>query len=327
MQASIAICIGRLPKRNCLIMRLGLILLLFFCSSCLRVDRPLDKNKRPIQTFLFKKHLSVRNTGLKFAYSLSKHKPIRQAFADSNWALIFSDEFDSLDLKKWRPGQPWGEVHPDNLHQYYDAAEVKTKGGYLYLGGAYKPKTFKVKDSLVNVPYAIGLINSDISFKQKYGYFEIRSKNPIGAATWPAFWLTGANRWPPEIDIFEMYGQKTGKTVHAQYSTVHWGESGSKSRGYLCRKIKLPKNTDSSFHVYGCLWTPNSIKLYTDGKCVSYLRVNAKLRKWLDDEMVVIINNCFEAKYLKYLPENFQSNEFVVDWIRVYTTKKTSTLK
>ena len=57
------------------------------------------------------------------------------------------------------------------------------------------------------------------------------------------------------------------------------------------------------------------------------MRVNAQLRKWLDDEMVVIINNCFEAKYLNYLPENFQRNEFVVDWIRVYTTKKTSTLK
>jgi hypothetical protein len=52
------------------------------------------------------------------------------------------------------------------------------------------------------------------------------------------------------------------------------------------------------------------------------MRVNAKLRKWLDDEMVVIINNCFEAKYLKYLPEGFQRNEFVVDWVKVYTSKR-----
>jgi hypothetical protein len=42
----------------------------------------------------------------------------------------------------------------------------------------------------------------------------------------------------------------------------------------------------------------------------------------MDDEMVIIINNGFEAKYLKYLPENFKGNAFVVDWVRAY--KKSS---
>ena len=112
-------------------MRLGLLLILVFFSACYRVERPVDKNKRPIQTFLIKKNLSVRNAGLKFSYSLRKYKPLKKQFADSNWVLTFSDDFDTLDLKKWRPGQPWGDVHPDNLHQYYDAGEVKTKNGYF----------------------------------------------------------------------------------------------------------------------------------------------------------------------------------------------------
>jgi Beta-glucanase/Beta-glucan synthetase len=50
-------------------------------------------------------------------------------------------------------------------------------------------------------------------FKQQYGYFEIRSKMPNSTGTWPAFWLTGTQSWPPEIDIYEWYGGKTKKVL------------------------------------------------------------------------------------------------------------------
>lgn len=281
----------------------------------------LNENKRPIKTYFFKNSLSVRNAVLQTGYSMNKSEikttdtlPFR-----SGWTLTFFDNFDSLDTKKWRKGQAWGEYHPDYLHQYYSPFEIQTKGGYLYLGGAYSPKTYVKNDTTsYTIPYAVGIINSDISFSQKYGYFEIRSKNPAGAATWPAFWLTGAHRWPPEIDIFEMYGKKGAGAIHNQYATIHWGKAGKKSRGYLTKKINLPNNTDTVFHVYGCEWSDKFIKFYTDGKLVRYIRVNKRLRKWLNDEMVVIINNSFDHRYLQYLPADFKRNEFVVDWVRVY---------
>jgi beta-glucanase (GH16 family) len=282
-----------------------------------------EQDKKVIKTFYFKKYFSLKNAGIKSAYAFTRNKSRDVNFMknDSNWILSFEDDFDSLNLLKWRPGQPWGEFHPDNPHQYYDAGEVKVKNGYLYLGGAYKPRKFKVKDSFITVPYAIGLVNSDISFSQKYGYFEIRSKNPSGPATWPAFWLTGVHRWPPEIDIFEMYGKKSGKTVHKQCYTIHYGKSNTRSRGYFSRKISLPGNTDTAFHIYACLWTPGFIKFYTDGHLSGYVRINKNLKKWLDDEMVVIINNSFDAPYLNYLPAGFSRNEFVVDYIRVFRRK------
>ncbi len=300
-----------------LILYLILILVLFGCKGHQTTVKP---GQKPIKTLFLKKKMSLRNGLIRFKYMLNKKPGNKEPFKKDSgqWVLTFSDEFDSLDLKKWRPNQPWGEVHPANPHQYYDAEEVKVKNGYLYLGGTYKPKKIKVKDSIIEVPYAIGLVNSDISFKQKYGYFEIRSRNPSGAATWPAFWLTGATRWPPEIDIFEMYGRKSGKSIHNQYYSIHWGKTESRSRGYLTGKINLPNNTDSVFHVYGCEWTPYFIKFFTDGKLTGSIRVNNRLRQWLDDEMVIIINNCFDAKYLKYLPKDFKSNVFIVDWIRVW---------
>lgn len=256
-------------------------------------------------------------TGL-FNYDKKYVSPIHK----KNYQLTFHDNFDSINTDKWRLGQPWGYFHEGSLHQYHDVNNVVVKDGFLYLEAKYNPKAFDYKDSNVTIPYSIGLINSDISFKQKYGYFEIRCKNPKGPATWPAFWLTGANRWPPEIDIFEMYGKSTGKRIHKQISSIHYGIRGHKSRGTLIRKIWLPKDTDTAFHVYACQWTSKSIKFYTDGILVRKQKINKRLRPFMDDEMVIVINNGFEAKYLKYLPKEFRGNAFVVDWVRVYKKDK-----
>lgn len=300
---------------------LSFFLLLPTFLFCQNLDS-LKPNKKPIKTIFFKKNLTVRNAFLATKYGLNKNFKTKDSIAFNNkWQLTFYDNFDSLDTKKWRLGQPWGEYHSKHMHQYYSSNEIKTENGNLILGGSYSPKTYVTADSTFTIPFAVGLINSDISFKQKYGFFEIRSKNPQGAATLPAFWLTGVHRWPPEIDIFEMYG-KTGKgKIHNQYATVHWGLNNTRSRGYLSKKINLPNNTDTIFHTYACEWNSKSIKFYTDGHLTRYFRVNKRMRKWLNDEMVVIINNCFEQQYLKYLPSNFKRNEFIIDWVRCYKLK------
>lgn len=286
-----------------------------------------NPNKNPVKAMFFQRYLHIGSilhslnyklkTGL-FNYDKKYVSPIHK----KNYQLTFHDNFDSINTDKWRLGQPWGYFHEGSLHQYHDVNNVVVKDGFLYLVGKYNPKTFDYKDSNVTIPYSIGLINSDISFKQKYGYFEIRCKNPKGPATWPAFWLTGANRWPPEIDIFEMYGKSTGKRIHKQISSIHYGIRGHKSRGTLIRKIWLPKDTDTAFHVYACQWTSKSIKFYTDGILVRKQKINKRLRPFMDEEMVMVINNGFEAKYLKYLPKEFRGNAFVVDWVRVYKKDK-----
>lgn len=283
-----------------------------------------DPKKITIPTYQIKKNLSLRNATLKLSYSLNKKKAAEPDTEDFNnqYTLVFEDNFDSLNTKKWRLGQAWGEFHPGYPHQYYAKEMISTKDGYLHLRGQYAPKTFRSGDSNIVIPLAVGLINSDISFKQKFGYFEIRSKNPSGPATWPAFWLTGANKWPPEIDIFEMYGKADGKNIHNQYATIHYGQTDTKSRGYLTRKIKLPDDTDSSFHVYACEWTSDYIRFYTDGRAVAHFRMNKRLQDWMNDEMVVIINNSFEPEFTG-MNQGIESlsNDFIIDYIRVYKRK------
>lgn len=305
----------------------GLSLALAIGMNLFRVDLtmpPKDTLKEKVvvlPTYFFKKNLSVKNAWLKTKYSFQKsvRTPVKFLEDTQRWVLTFEDDFDSINLKKWRLGQAWGEFHPEHPHQYYSQEMVCAEGGLLKLKGEYKPKAFNSGDSAITIPFAIGLINSDLSFQQKYGYFEIRSKNPKGAATWPAFWLTGAYKWPPEIDIFEMYGRNDGTHIHNQYATIHYGKSGTKSRGFLSKKINLPNDTDTSFHIYGCEWAPEYIRFYTDGHEVAYIRVGNRLRQWMDEPMVIVLNNAFDEKYIDNLnPVNEVKNEFVVDWIRVY---------
>lgn len=282
-----------------------------------------EKDSTKIRALAFRKYFSVANIGVKSAYYSSKifckNRLAKREKKLFTWGyhLVLEDNFDSLNHEIWRIGHPWGSFHPDNLNQYF-ADSVIFKNGFLYLANTYAPKVFSNVDTTVNIPYAIGVLHSGPGFAQQYGYFEMRCKMPIGAATWPSFWLTGKTRWPPEIDIFENYGKQNGKQIHKQTSTVHWGVQGEPSRAFISRKTKITAAKDTNYHVYACKWTDKSIQFYTDGKLTNYIKVGKRLRFWMDDEMVIIINNGLEAKFLPKDKSNYATNYLVVDWIKVY---------
>jgi len=67
-----------------------------------------------------------------------------------------------------------------------------------------------IKYPNLKINYHSGAIHSKhkILINDQYPDYEIKGefKAPISPGTWPAFWLTGANTWPPEIDILEFKG-------------------------------------------------------------------------------------------------------------------------
>jgi beta-glucanase (GH16 family) len=264
-------------------------------------------------------------TTAKIRYSLSRKYTdslvLPKSYSQSK--LVFHDAFDSFNSNTWGVGQPWGVYHPSFPHQYYGDSEVFVKNGYLYLLNQSRKKTFNsnTKDS-ITIPYGTGLINTFKSNSFQYGYFAIRCKNPQGAATWPAFWLTGRYHWPPEIDIFEMYGKKDGSTVHKQMITLHLGETENKSKRQFERGFKLPSNTDTSFHIYSCDWNDKRIRFYTDGVYVKSFRLTAWMKQYFQEPMYLIVNNALDHRYLEYLPKGKFSQAFVVDWVKVYQNPK-----
>jgi beta-glucanase (GH16 family) len=243
----------------------------------------------------------------------------------SRWAdsslILFEDEFQALDRRRWRIGMPWGRIHPGNPHQWYGDSAVRIADGMLYLDGMRAPLRMQVNGKDTIVPFQVGLITSDPGFSCQYGYFEIKARIPAAPAVWPAFWLTPVSGWPPEIDIFEMYGRKHGRNINRTSMSLHYGtiEGGTKSQ--QIRFLGLPENIHTQFYRYACLWEPDRIRFYFNGFLIGQIRLNPDLARYLQTDMYVVLNQSFHDKYLQYLPSNMPASSLVVDYIRVYGLK------
>ena len=272
-------------------------------------------------SLIFKNTFDFRNTFSRKKYNNATKNSDNLILPENckNYHRTFVDSFNNFDQTKWSAGQPWGRYHPSFPHQYYGDSQIFVKDGILHLLNERKPFTFnKNKNDSTTIPYGTGLINS---FNQKcfqYGYFAIRSKNPVGPGTWPAFWLTGKNNWPPEIDIFEMYGGPDGNSIHRQTMTIHVGKVETRTKRMILKAMTMPKNTDSVFHIYACHWEPKKITFYTDGVKIKTVRLNKWMRQFYKEPMYLIVNNALDHNYLKEISNAKMPQDFQVDWVQVY---------
>jgi beta-glucanase (GH16 family) len=108
--------------------------------------------------------------------------------------------------------------------------------------------------------YTSGVITTESSFSQLYGYFQITATLPAGAGYWPAFWLLPTNlSGTQEIDVMEEYG-----TDPTQYTaSVHSPSSGLSSTTIQTPDVTAGPNT------YGVYWTPQSISYYFNNQLVA----------------------------------------------------------
>jgi len=237
----------------------------------------------------------------------------------SAFALAFEDSFEQLNPSVWRIGQPWGRVHPGQMHEWYSDAAVQADSGLLRLRNFYSPDTLNVNGMDTLIPYQAGLLCSDVSFTTRYGYFEMRSKNPTGPAVWPAFWLAPVHGWPPEIDIMEMYGKRKGRSLHRLTNSLHYGSIEAGTKGQHVHGIRLPANTDRRFYTYACRWEPDVITFYLNGYAVHKTYLNKPLQAAFDTPMYMIINNSLQAAYLQDASVQPWETVMQVDYVRVFT--------
>lgn len=275
---------------------------------------------RGMAGIFFKRYFDFRNSGAERKYKKAEKDNERLSFPweEGNYSLVFEDNFDSLNTQVWGIGQPWGRFHGHHPHQYYGDTEVFVNDGLLHLQNRFAPQQFTYKDSQITIPYGTGLIHTYNSASFTYGYFAIRSKNPVGPATWPAFWLTGKYNWPPEIDIFEMYGKCSGEEINTQTMSLHFGKIEHDNKATLTKKVSLNETTDSAFHIYSCLWEPNKINFYTDGVLLKVIPLNSWMQQFYQEPMVVILNNAVDHNYLDCIDNSKMPVDFIVDWIKIY---------
>jgi beta-glucanase (GH16 family) len=133
----------------------------------------------------------------------------------------------------------------------------------------------------------------------QYGRIEARLKLPVGNGFWPAFWMLGSNidtvSWPQcgEQDIIEWVQSYTPTTTS---STTH-GPGYSGGNGIPAR-FTFPgqgRIDDASFHTYGVIWEPHSLRYYRDDPSQVFLTTTpADLpagSKWVFDQPFFLLLN------------------------------------
>jgi len=176
--------------------------------------------------------------------SISRTNRVGEVYAPGD--LIFSDEFNKLDMKKWSHevtlsgGGNWEfqvysnnrqnsfvrdgilHIHPSLTNDFYGENFVETQTLSL-LGGIptdqctnpsfYGCERAGAGGNIIN-PAMSARIRSVDSFSFTYGKVEVRAKLPAGDWLWPAIWMMPRNNayggWPAsgEIDIMESRGNR-----------------------------------------------------------------------------------------------------------------------
>jgi beta-glucanase (GH16 family) len=232
-----------------------------------------------------------------------KCRPIEAShpnFVTASAHRTFHDDFNEHPLSrgKWVPHYAGGAAYPEARYWGGEGSDFKRKTSWngeqqiyvdpRYAGSGTTPlglDPFKVSNGILSIvasrtppelkpvlfdnEYISGVLTTQGVFAQKYGYFEIRAKVPVGIGVWPAFWmLADDGGWPPEIDILEGRGQRPDTVA----MTTHWRspETGLvNSCGFDFTVASAP----AEFHDYGALWQPDRITYYIDRKPVADIKV------------------------------------------------------
>jgi beta-glucanase (GH16 family) len=231
----------------------------------------------------------------------------------------FHDDFDEHPLLKgtWASHYAGGAAWPAARYWGGDGSDFRRKTAYngeqqIYVDPRYGGREntplgldpFKVRDGILSIvatrtpdalrsvlfnnEYTSGILTTQGSFAQKYGYFEIRSKIPVGIGVWPAFWmLADDGGWPPEIDVMEGRGQRPGDLV----MTTHWRIQATQIV-YSCGFDFQVPDASAAFHDYGVLWQPDRLIYFIDRKPVSDIKVPPGFR----NPVYMIVNLAMGSK-------------------------------
>ena len=153
--------------------------------------------------------------------------------------------------------------------------------------------------------YTSGLLTTEKSFAQLYGYFEIRAELPTGQGVWPAFWLLPANgQPPPELDVVEAIG------ANRIYQTAHSDATGAATATTFTTAL----SSVAAWHTYGVLWTASTLSFYVDGVEVASMATPADM----NTPMYMLVNLAIGGNWGGDAPASFTSAQMEIDYIRAY---------
>ena len=242
--------------------------------------------------------------------------------ADSEWQLVFSDEFDAEDRSqptadKWMRCQRYSATWNRWLS---DSEEV------IYLeDGDLVARAIPNPDQTTDpVPMITGGIKSNGKFGFTYGYVEARIYNNLWTGNFPAFWMMPEDQslgWPDcgEIDIWEVID-----TQNRSYHTVHSNWTYDlKNTGDPQSSFNIGLTYDR-YHTFGLAWDATTLTWYVDGKEICSYAKSADQSKldqgqWpFDKHFHLILNQSVGNGSWAANADVSHTYETRFDWVRVY---------
>jgi len=195
--------------------------------------------------------------------------PAVPALGATHPTLIFDEEFNHPDLNSniwYTDFLGHQRIRPNELG-YYSVDGVILGDGHITLQTSQTPQG--------GLSYTAGVLATypepragHTGFQQLYGIFEVKARVATTYGVKSDFWMKSIRGWPPEIDIFEIWGQSPANIAQ----TVHYKTLGVQNNA-LSYTYK-PVNTHSTaavaawaaaYHTYTIEWRPNYITWYVDG--------------------------------------------------------------
>jgi hypothetical protein len=138
-------------------------------------------------------------------------------FSNQVFETVLADSLRDYETfqKYWNYLYPWGTDHngsarmcgstEDHSHIYLQNRQIVLKATRVTQAEG-KSKSYPY----LKINYISGAIHAKakLIINDQYPEYEIKGefKAPVSPGTWPAFWLTGVETWPPELDILEVKG-------------------------------------------------------------------------------------------------------------------------
>ncbi len=252
----------------------------------------------------------------------------------SQMTMTFDDQFNSLSLYdpatgtgRWKTNFAFGAQSSPG--DWSSRTEVSNHELELYVDPSYKGSgtsalglnPFWVSNGVLGIhasatpaadvsalhgyKYTSGLLTTQKSFSQLYGYFEIKAELPNAKGAWPAFWMLPENPTSSaELDVMEDFG---GGPIH---QTVIHGPRSSPSQTYF---VSNTPNDATSFHTYGVLWTSKEIDFYIDGVNVG----GAATPYDMNTPMYMLVNQAVGG--ISGTPEAGFSQNMKIDYVHAYS--------
>ena len=185
-----------------------------------------------------------------------------------------------------------------------------------------------------------GVLTTERSFAQTYGYFECRLASPDVPGLWPAFWLYSApvrdltdaqwdnglgygREWTGglgnEIDVVEILTNATNETNHTASARHAW-RGGVPGAGYdpaftpaVAGTHVVPSAGATVARTYGALWTAERIVWYVDD-----VEVARDRNPGIHDPMYMIVGMGAGGWNGNALPRDFVRAAMTVDYVRAF---------